>query len=121
MLTAIYMFMSSVPGIIIHSSLTAVLLCTVAYYAVSNSALQMTVSRQETKLMSKELELSKQKAVIKESQIISAALRDRLRAAEEQSQANKVALQSQIAKLKTVKPSNDSESVRLYLLDGRDD
>lgn len=121
MLTAVYSFLSSTLGVIIHSCLTIILLGLVMYYAIDNYRMRLKIKQQHVQLAEKTLEIGNLKLAMKEAQVVAAALSDKLRAAEEASVASKKALRSQIIRLKSAKPSDNADSVKMYLLNGRTD
>lgn len=121
MLAALYAFFSSPVGVIVNGCATLAFLGCTIYYGVNNFTLKTELYRQRAVLAEKVGELNRLQASIREAQIMTAALSDRLKAAEEASAESKKSMRSQIAKLKAAKPTNNADSVRAYLLDGRQD
>lgn len=121
MFTALYAFLSSPIGVIVNGCATLAFVGLTAYYGINNFMLRTELYKQRAALAEKAVELNKLQASVRETQIMTAALNDKLRAAEEASEANRKTLRSQIAKLKTARPTDNANSIRAYLLDGRKD
>lgn len=121
MFAATYAFLSSPIGVIVNGCATLAFLGCTLYYGINNFMLKTELYKQRAVLAEKITELNKAQASIREAQIMTAALSDRLRAAEEASEENRKLLRSQIARLKAARPANNADSVKAYLLDGRKD